>query len=284
MKIMENIPASGGKITLILFLISNFSFPWGEEGHKLIASKAIDILKDKIVNIEQYQNYIIEHSIDPDLRRNHDKSEFPKHFIDIDFYEEFLNGRMIQDKNQLITLYGDSVVTKMGLLPWATLETFNNLTKAFSEKNRDKILIYVSDLAHYVADAHQPMHTMLNYDGQLTNQKGIHSRYESKMIEKYLDELSEETEGTTVDYVMEPLDFIFDYISNSNSLSEILLTSDKFAENGAGSTENDLYYNLLWFKTKYVTKIQFESAYNSLASLIFSAWTDAGKPPIDEIN
>jgi len=272
------------KIAFTLFLITTFSFPWGEEGHKLIASKTVDLLKEKIKNIEQYKDYITEHSIDPDLRRDHDKSEWPKHFIDIDFYEEFLNGRMIQDKNQLITLYGDSVVTKMGLLPWATLETFNNLIKSFKEKNRDKILIYISDLAHYVADAHQPMHTMLNYDGQLTDQKGIHSRYESKMIEKYLDEISSETEGSKVAYIEKPLDYIFDYISNSNSLGEVLLSSDKFADKRAGSTESDEYYNLFWFKTKYVTKIQFESAYNSLASLIYTAWTDAGKPSIDEIN
>jgi hypothetical protein len=272
------------KFLTILFFIATFSFPWGEEGHKLITSKAIELLTSKIKGIEKYKDYITKHSIDPDLRRNHDKSEWPKHFIDIDFYEEFLNGRMIQDKNQLITLYGDSVVTKMGLLPWATLETFNNLLKAFKEMNRDKILIYISDLAHYIADAHQPMHTMLNYDGQFTDQKGIHSRYESKMIEKYFYELSNETEGTKVDYVAEPLDYIFNYISNSNSLGEVLLSSDKFAGKKAGSTETEEYYSLLWFRTKYVTKIQFESAYNSLASLIFTAWTDAGKPSIDEIN
>jgi len=41
---------------------------------------------------------------------------------------------------------------------------------------------------------------------------------------------------------------------------------------------------LLWFKTKYVTKIQFESAYNSLASLIFTAWVDGGKPDFTDIN
>ena len=116
------------KITFILFLLTTFSFPWGEKGHKLIASKAIELLKGKIKNIEQYKDYITEHSVDPDLRKNRDKTEGPKHFIDIDFYEEFLSGRMIKDKNQLITLYGDSIVTKIGLLPWATIETFNNLT------------------------------------------------------------------------------------------------------------------------------------------------------------
>jgi len=272
------------KLIVILILVAGLSFPWGDDGHKLIAKKAVDRLKEKIKGIEQYQNFISNHSTDPDTRKSNDKTEGPKHFIDIDFYEEFLNGRMVQDKNQLINLYGDSVVTKMGLLPWATLETFKNLAKSFSEKNRDKILIYASDLAHYVADAHQPMHTMLNYDGQLTGQEGIHRRYESFMIERYIDELSKETKGFEVVYVEEPMDFIFDYISNSNSLSEILLNADKFANNKSGSTENDQYYSLLWFKTKYVTKIQFESAYNSLASLIFTAWVDGGKPDFTDIN
>ncbi|HSP88557.1 MAG TPA: S1/P1 nuclease [Ignavibacteriaceae bacterium] len=272
------------KIIFLLFLISAINFPWGEEGHRLIANKAIDLLKEKIPGIEQFQNYITEHSIDPDLRRDDDKSEFPKHFIDIDFYEEFLNGKMINDKEQLISIYGESTVTKMGLLPWTTIGTFNNLVKAFQEKDKDKVLLFSSDLAHYVGDAHQPMHTMLNYDGQLTNQKGIHSRYESKMIEKYLVELSNQNENSKVLYVDNTTDFIFDYISNSNSLSEVLLSSDKFANTKAASNNNDEYYRLLWFKTKYITKIQFESACNSLASLIFTAWVDAGKPSIDEIN
>jgi hypothetical protein len=272
------------KLITILFITSCLSFPWGEEGHKLIAGKAIDLLIEKIAGIDQYKKYITEHSIDPDIRRNNDDSEFPKHFIDIDFYPEFLDGRMIQDKEQLISLYGDSVVTKMGLLPWASLEAFNNLQKAFSEHNRDKVFIYASDLAHYVADAHQPMHTMLNYDGQLSDQKGIHRRYESIMLERYLDELSENTKAGIVEYLEEPPDFIFEYINNSNSLGEVLLSADKFASKRTGSTESDKYYNLLWFKTKYVTEIQFESAVNSLASLIFTAWTDAGEPLLNEIN
>jgi hypothetical protein len=272
------------KFFTLLFFITGFSFPWGEEGHKLIASKAIDLLIQKIENIEQYNDFISEHSIDPDLRKDIDKTEGVKHYIDIDFYEEFFNGKMILDKNQLISLYGDSVVTKMGLLPWASFETFRNLTKAFKEMNRDKILIYASDLAHYVADAHQPMHTILNYDGQLTNQKGIHYRYESLMLEKYLDELGEETKGSEIIYVEEPLDYIFNYISNSCSLSEVLFASDKMASKRTGSTNNDEYYRLLWFGTKYVTKIQFESAYNSLASLLYTAWVDAGEPPVNEIN
>ncbi|RPI66797.1 MAG: hypothetical protein EHM47_16030 [Ignavibacteriales bacterium] len=272
------------KLIVILLIASGLSFPWGEEGHKLIAGKAIDLLIEKIPGLDNYKDYITEHSIDPDVRRNLDDTEFPKHFIDIDFYEEFLDGRMIYDKQQLTALYGDSVITKMGILPWATLQTFNNLQKAFTEHNRDKVLIYAADLAHYVADAHQPMHTMLNYDGKLTDQKGIHGRYESEMIERYFDELEGNVNGNFVGQIDDPLTYIFSYIENSNSLGEALLAADIFADKRTGSTDNDNYYRLLWFKTKYVTEIQFESAVNSLASLIFAAWSEAGEPSLTEIN
>src|SRR5690554_457854 len=272
------------KLIVILIVASGLSFPWGEEGHKLIAGKAVDLLKEKIPGIINYKDYITEHSVDPDVRRNFDESEFPKHFIDIDFYPEFLDGKMIYDRQQLSALYGDSVVTKMGILPWATIQTYNNLQKAFSEHNRDKVLIYASDLAHYVADAHQPMHTMLNYDGQFTDQQGIHARYESELIERYFDELEEIVNGNSIELIDEPIIYIFNYIENSFSLGEALLTADKFASKRAGSTSTEDYYRLFWFRTKYITEIQFESAVNSLASLIFTAWSEAGEPSLTEIN
>jgi hypothetical protein len=272
------------KLTFLLILFSSFSFPWGEEGHKLIAKKAVELLKAKINNFSLYKVYIIENSIEPDRRKKNDKSEEPKHYIDIDFYDEFLNGRMIKDKDQLIAIYSDSVVTKMGLLPWAVVETFQNLTSAFREMNRDKVLIFASDLAHYIADAHQPMHTILNYNGQLTDQKGIHERYESQMINKYLDELKSLTFKNEITYIKEPLEYIFDCITNSNSLNEVIFAADKFASSKVSSTDSDEYYRLLWFRTEYVTKILFNSAANALASLIYTAWTDAGEPPVNKIN
>jgi hypothetical protein len=172
----------------------------------------------------------------------------------------------------------------MGLLPWATLETYQNLTKAFREMNKDRILIFAADLAHYVADAHQPMHTILNYNGQFTDQKGVHKRYESDMVNRYLQELQNHPPVPDLIYVNEPLDYIFNYITNSHSLSEVLFTADRFASSRASSAESEEYYHLLWFRTEYVTKIQFNAAVNALASLIYSAWKDAGEPQIVKIN
>jgi hypothetical protein len=269
-----------------VIIISSFTstFAWGKEGHKLINSKAIEFLPEEMNLMKSWKDYVSEHAPDPDTRKDSDSTERPKHYIDIDYYQEFLNGKMIEDKNQLISIYGEETITKMGLLPWATLETYNKLVQAFIEKNRDKVLIFTSDLGHYVADGHQPFHTMLNYDGQLTDQKGIHGRYESEMINRYIDKISNSVTTHPVIYVAEPLDYIFNFLTASNLYSPVIFSADKIAYEKAGSHGTDEYYRLMWFRTKHLTMEQISNACEALASLIYSAWVDAGKPDLSELN
>lgn len=270
-------------ILIILAAPLNLLFAWGEEGHMLIARKAVLLLPEEMSAFKQWAEFLEEHSPDPDKRKRADKSEDPKHYIDIDFYKEFRNGEMIYDKNKLSELYSDSIVKEMGILPWATIDTYNNLVQAFRDKNRDRILFYSSDLAHYVADGHQPMHTMINYDGQLTNQKGIHSRYEIHMVNRYLNELDNSFYQQFPFYVNNPLDFVFYYITTANVISSVLYDADAKAFEETASRDSEEYYRILWFRTKYITVLQMNSAANHLASLIYSAWTDAGKPDLKKL-
>jgi hypothetical protein len=270
-------------ITVVLILLPlSIILGWGAEGHKLISNKAMDLLPQEMSGFTNWQKYITIHSVDPDLRRDHDKSEAPKHYIDIDFYPEFLNGKMIEDKSKLVAEYGDSTVTKMGLLPWATLNTYNELVDALKEKNKDKALLYASDLGHYVADGHQPMHTIMNYNGQMTGQKGIHGRYESVMVDSNLTEINRDFHAEHATYVKHPLHFIFNYITDANSVVNLLFDADTYAYKMAKSRDDHEYYRLLWFKTKYITETQIENAARDFASLFYSAWVDAGKPAFDE--
>lgn len=271
-------------ISFIILLPFAVILGWGAEGHKLISNKAMTLLPDEMRSFLQWQDYITIHSVDPDLRKKSDKSEGPKHYIDIDFYPEFQKGRMIEDKSKLVAEYGDSTVTKMGLLPWATLDTYKNLVTAFKDKDRDKILIYAADLGHYAADGHQPMHSIMNYNGQMTGQKGIHGRYEITMVDSNLKAINNDFHAETAEYITDPLKFIFGYITDANSVSGLLFDADKYAFNIADSRENSTYYHLLWFRTKYITEIQIENAAHDFASLFYSAWIDAGKPAFDEIN
>ncbi len=261
----------------------NYLLAWGNEGHMLIARKAVDFLPEEMAYFKQWASYIEIHSVDPDNRKSSDKSEGHKHYIDIDFYKEFNRGEMIYNLEELKKAYNDSIVNEMGVLPWATAETYKNLVLAFKEKNRDKFLIYASDLAHYVADGHQPMHSVINYDGQMTSQKGLHSRYEIHMVNKYLEELDKSFYSQEPYYVSDPLSFVFYYITNSNLLSCIVFDADNLAFSETGLRETDDYYRILWFRTRYITVLQVNSAANDLASMIYSAWLDAGKPNLKDL-
>ena len=271
--------------SFVIFVIafSNFMFGWGDQGHKLIAKKAIASLPAEMKGYLQWQDYITIHSVDPDIRKKDDKTEGPKHFIDIDFYKEFNNGKIVEDKKELVALYGDSMVTRQGLLPWATLNSYNKLIQALKEKNKDNILLYTSDLAHYVGDGHQPMHAMLNFNGQLTNQKGLHARYEITMVDKYLSEIESSIKNVNVTKVDSPLQFIFNYLANGNSVKYVLLGADIESTKLSGGTDNEEYLRLLWFKTQYVTELQFNPAVSDLASLIYTAWMEEGQPDLTNI-
>lgn len=269
------------KVLFITALSVNFIFGWGTEGHKLINKKALEILPAEFSAFNKYSEYITEHAPDPDFRKKEDPTEPTKHFIDIDYYKEYKNGSMIEDRDSLTAIYKDSV-DLLGTLPWATMTTFNKLVEAFKEKNRDKVLILAADLGHYVADGHQPMHTMVNYNGQLSGQKGIHARYEIEMVNRHLTELDTVYDNCSVKKIENPLKFIFNYIFNANSIEGDIYAADKDIASKHPDF-GDEYYRLLWFKTNYITKIQIRSAAEDLAAFYYTAWLNAGKPNINEL-
>ena len=79
------------------------------------------------------------------------------------------------------------MVQKNGLLPWRVEEMYGKLVRAFADVKaergyaRDNVKFLSAVMAHYIGDAHVPFHAVLNYDGQLTNQQGLHSRFESEL-------------------------------------------------------------------------------------------------------
>lgn len=254
--------------------------PWGDKGHRFITAKAFECLPAEMQQFKENKGYIIEHCTDPDHRKRSTENEPQKHFIDVDYYKEFLNGRMVMDQDSLVVIYGDSTVKKEGILPWATEETLSKLTEAFRSKDKEKTLLYASDLAHYVADGFQPQHATVNYNGQLTGQKGVHSRYESKMFEKYESDLSNNTITDQGYYISNTPVYIFSYISASNYYGDVILNADKYAAQKCSGDFNDEYYRLLWTRTQYLTEEQVSDAARAIASMYYTAWVNAGRPEL----
>ncbi len=264
----------------LLVTISTQLFSWGGLGHEVITRLAIDGLPDEMSFIKENNEYLSEHSTDADKRKDEDPTEKNKHYIDIDRYKEFNIGEMIIDKTELIELYGEDIVDKMGILPWNTVEVLNNLTIAMKENNKVDILFYAADLAHYVGDAHQPQHNILNYNGKMTDQRGIHGRYEIDLIDANLEELQANISPIKLTHVKEPLQFIFDYCTQSNSFAGLIELADLHALKFSDGEYNEKYYEIFWFKTKYMTFHQFSNASEDLASMYYTAWVNAGRPDI----
>jgi hypothetical protein len=136
--------------------------------------------------------------------------------------------------------------------------------------------LFAADLGHYVADGHQPLHITRNYNGQYTNQTGIHSRYETKMIGNYLTQIIYTDDSAT--QIHDVSGYIFSYIYNNYEYVDSLLLADSLAHALTGSTSSDQYYSNLWASAQGFTIDLFKVASYSLAGLIYTAWIEAGSP------
>ncbi len=163
---------------------------WGYLVHRTVNQLAIYELPSSIRPFF-YQNkeYLVKHSVRPDERRNTDTTEASKHFIDLEIFGDSAAWKLPQTWQELVQRFPKDTILKYGYGPYVIMDVKEALTRAFRTRNRDSILFYAADLGHYIGDLHVPLHTSLNYDGQLTGQKGLHSLWESTIpqlnISKY---------------------------------------------------------------------------------------------------
>lgn len=265
------------RIFMINLLLISLVFAWGDKGHMLIAEYAIRSLPADMEFFHKYMGYFIAHSTDPDYRKDKIKNEAVKHFIDIDFYPNYQTDTNIYDYNFLANSYTKDTVNRMGILPWATQETYYNLVKALKSNDTLAALVLISDLCHYVADGHQPQHTTMNYNGQLTNQKGIHFRYEVDMFDKYEVFWRNNLKLNLPKKIDQPLNkYIFNYIISTNKNLEIVHSADyKLTKDNKIYNEN--YYKSLFEATKDVTLLQLQNAINNLSNLLYNAYLESLK-------
>lgn len=74
----------------------------------------------------------------------------------------------------------DSLSTH-GILPYHLVSMQRQLTQAFVDLDKSRIIRLSAEMGHYIGDAHVPLHTTKNYNGQLTDQLGIHAFWESRI-------------------------------------------------------------------------------------------------------
>ncbi|HAQ65964.1 MAG TPA: hypothetical protein DCR43_08970 [Bacteroidales bacterium] len=260
-------------LLFIAFIFVN----WGSRGHSKISTESSLSYNNEMVPFLSWVSYLADHASDADYRKSDDPDEAVRHYIDIDFYPEFrANGRIAQAWDSIVTQHGIWIVTNTGILPWATISTYNSLKIAMMEQDWNQAMLLAADLGHYVADGFMPLHLTENYNGQMTGNSGIHSRFESTMINANINEII--YEGDSIEATSDVSGYIFNYIYANYPYMDSILAADNYAKTINSSTSSQEYRQALWMKSKNFTIKLFVNASHALAELIYSAWVEAGKP------
>ena len=262
---------------------------WGFEAHKFIADRMIALLPAELRPLfEKRRAFIVERAIDPDLWRNVGwEQESPNHFLDFD-HEAFgpypFDG-LPRDYSDAVQKFGQAFIEQQGTLPWRTAEFYGRLQREFASLKKapapgyalDNIALYSAVLAHYVSDAHVPLHAVVNHDGQLTGQQGLHSRWETELFERNRAGLK--IAPAPITPITNPRDFIFTTLLASNRAAANVIDSDRVAVDGR-EFYDDGYFEKLAQGTLPTLERRVNDAIAAVAAAITGAWEQAGKPPV----
>jgi hypothetical protein len=291
------IAALAGSITL--------AFAWGAWGHQHINRASVFALPGEMRPFfYNHIDFITEESVIPDLRKYtiNDKAEFPRHYIDLELYGEGPVSGLPQTMADARKVYADTFLNKAGILPWYIQEMEEKLTKAFRSGRRAEILFLAADLGHYIGDAHMPLHTALNHNGQLTGQKGIHGFWEGQLPEMFGEGYN--LNAGPAHYIENITKETWQMIDSTHQLAERLLAADR--ELAAGLPKDSIYvldstgkilanqFGDLVHSREYALKYherlqgmieqQLRRAISETSSYWYTAWVNAGKPDLSKLD
>ncbi len=274
---------------------------WGFYGHKRINRMAVFTLPGELFTFYKKNiEFITEHAVDPDKRRYAAKGEAQRHYIDIDYYAH--NGQdpfevMPKKWKDAVEKYSEDTLQAYGIIPWHLEVMMYRLTKAFKEQNLDRILSLSADLGHYIGDAHVPLHTTENYNGQLTNQKGIHGFWESRVPELSAEDY-DYLVGSSV-YVSDPLEEAWRIVKESHYAVDSVLRIEKelteeFGEDKKYTMEERgrvlMKVQSEAFAMEYQKRLDDMQEKRMRASILmvgsfwYTAWVNAGQPNLDKLS
>jgi len=271
---------------------------WGFSGHQRINEYAVYLLPAQLqAKFIQHLPYLVSQSVAPDQRRYAIDAEAARHYIDLDHYyqkgqDPFWN--LPQRWQEAVDCHTVDTLQAYGIVPWHVIHMKYRLQKAFEENNLTLILKYAAEIGHYIADAHVPLHTTENYNGQLTNQHGIHGLWESRLVElqapdfnywigpaQYLNSVQEAI-WSAVRSSHAALDSVLKF---EKEISAQMNPQEKYSYEQRGSTMTKVYSRT--FCTAYhqaLNGMGMRAAILMVSSVWYTAWVDAGQPDMRQFN
>lgn len=287
---------------ITVLLLSTLGYSWGNEGHIAVNKTAAQHLpKDMPDFFRKATDRLAYIGPEPDRWREVSEpalkyAQEPDHFIDLERvadlaefpHDRYLFYRWLYQKRASVTENPDDYLPeRVGLQPYAAMETYDRLKVAFREYRRLKqehkptkaaeanAVFYAGWLGHYVADAANPLHTTIQYNGwvgpnpnQYTTSKEFHWLFEGPFVSRNLRSLGFTHLVQPPHVLREPFAQYISYIRESNSLVEQVYQLEK----AHGLEEPGSSQAIDFVRRRLAVGTQM------LLNLWYTAWLESAKP------
>jgi len=162
-------------------------------------------------------------------------------------------------------------------LPWLIQEGHQRLVAAFQARDKQKILAESDTLAGLVADLRNPLALSDNADGQKTGQHGLFVRFCGRLPEVMGARLKLEPDAAR--FLDDPKEYVFSIVNGTYVWLDNLLYEEDLARRGQ-SGYGERYYEALELRSGRLLRQLLSSAAQDAGSYWYTAWTQAGRPPL----
>ncbi|MFQ5777755.1 MAG: hypothetical protein ACE5IP_07080 [Terriglobia bacterium] len=250
---------------------------WEAGAHRLITAQAIETLPFPLRTYFE-SNQLILAQLCADPSRWGEVQPRPEHgFIHLDHYGSYPFAELPRDFNRAARKFGSKELAEHGILPWQIGTYTLKLEEAFRDRQWDEVKLYAAILARYVAEAHDPFNTTLNFTGELSNQLGVDSRYASSLVERYqmffliAPRRAYKIEDSTA--------HAFGIAMEANTWVDNILFADSQAR-ADRIVYNDEYFDAFYEGAGAILVRQLTDASQNVGNYWLTAWENAGRPTL----
>ncbi len=267
---------------------------FGFFAHRKINRMAVFTLPPEMIGFfKKHVEYLSERSIDPDRRAHAVPGEAPRHYIDIDHFGENPFEIMPRNWSDAVEKFSEDTLMKYGVLPWHIPVMMNRLTRAFADRDVDRILYNAAHIGHYISDACTPLHTTFYYNGRTPEQRGIHALWESRLPELFADHYNYFV--GRAEYIESPIDRAWELVEISHLKIDtifdvydslmVAFSSDRiYAHEMRGQATYRVYsrdFSRAFHDSMHgMVERQMRLAVKSVGDFWFTAWVNAGQPDL----
>lgn len=194
------------------------------------------------------------------------------------------------------TIFIENHISKYGIIPYYLPILQRNLTRAIQQGDKARILRHAADIGHYIGDAHVPLHTTVNYNGQLTGQEGIHAFWESRIPELFAEDF--DLIVGRAQYIENKEEFFWDVVMDTHLKVDSVLAIEQYLRD-TYPQDAQICFDDRTFQTIQQPCREFALAYEremngmverqmrktifAIGSAWYTAWVDAGQPELGDV-